>query len=54
MKLFSAAGKTFSLMPSETALIDTPLILTHLLEHKLTARSLTLADLDYSLENIVL
>ena len=53
MKLISAAVKPFSPMSVETALIDISLILTHVLEQKLTARGLTLADLDYFLENIV-
>jgi hypothetical protein len=47
MKLISAAVETFSPTSVETALIDAPLILTHVLEQKLTARGLTVADLYY-------
>jgi hypothetical protein len=47
MKLSSAAVKTISPMSVETALIDAPLVLTHVLEEKLTARGLVLADLYY-------
>ena len=47
MKLISAAVKTISPMSGRNGAYHISLILTHVLEQKLTAGGLTLADLDY-------